>query len=1415
VRWRTSSAANGRVRYGPSPSDLSQSADDPTVGTEHLVSLEGLAPGTRYYYAVGTTDETLAGGDSSHFFLTSPPAGTAVPTRIWVLGDSGTANDNARAVRDAYYTFTGDTHTNLWLMLGDNAYPDGTDSEYQAAVFDMYPEMLRKSVLWPTLGNHDAHTADSGMLSGPYYDIFTLPRNAEAGGVASGTEAYYSFDHGNIHFICLDSYETDRSPAGAMVRWLEQDLMATAQDWIVAFWHHPPYSKGSHNSDSSSVLTEMRENVVPVLEDWGVDLVLSGHSHSYERSYLLDGHYGTSNTLTEAMKKDGGDGRIQGTGAYAKPTAGPAPHEGAVYVVAGSSGRTSGGTLNHPAMFLSLNELGSLAIDVSGRQLDVKFLNTAGVWRDYFTLVKGGGPPPVAEFTAQPTSGVAPLRVQFEDRSTNAPTLWDWDFQRDGVVDSTVQSPAHEYAAPGLYTVRLVAWSGFGSDSEIKPGHVCVRSADGLSDADGDAVADGADLCPCVLDPGQQDADADGRGDACDGCPNDPDNDADGDGICGEVDPCPHGAQADADTDGVCGSADNCPGNPNAEQTDEDGDDVGDACDNCPTAANADQADAEADGLGDACDRCPDDPGDDDDDGLCGSADRCAADPVNDADGDGVCGDVDNCPTVYNASQTDADGDGRGSACDNCVATANPSQSDLDGDGAGDACDGCPLDGANDADGDGTCGNWDNCSGIANADQANADGDAAGDACDGCPLDGANDADGDGVCGNLDNCPAIGNADQANADGDGAGDWCDGCPLDGANDADRDGICGDLDNCSAVANPDQADADGDGWGNACDEVTLEVRISASSDDAEESGSGSVSLGSSDLELVRESSNQTVGLRFPGITIPRGATIVNAYVQFKVDESDLEATTLTIGGQASDNAPTFTTTSKNVSSRQRTTASLTWSPAPWTSIGAMGSDHRTPNIAPIVQQIVSRSAWSSGNALVLVITGAGQRVAESYNGDAAGAPLLHVEYRACAGNDADGDGLADACDACPGDAQNDGDGDGVCGDVDNCPGVPNGNQTDADTDGVGDGCDACPNDPVNDTDGDGVCGDLDNCPAVANPEQTNSDADAAGDACDGDDDNDGLEDPTDNCPAIANPDQADGDGDGIGDDCDACPGDSGTGADGDGDGQGDACDRCPLDAANDADRDEICADLDNCPAAANPDQADEDADLRGDLCDACPLDPGNDGDGDGVCGNLDNCPAAANPDQADGDGDGRGDACDGATLEVRVVASSDDAEETGSGSVSLGSSDLELVRDSTNQTVGLRFTRITIPRGATIVNAYVQFKVDEADSEATTLTIGGQATDNAPTFTTTSKNVSSRPRTAALVTWSPSPWTSIGAAGPDQRTPNIAPIVQEIVSRAGWSSGNALVLVITGTGQRVAESYNGDAAGAPLLHVEYR
>ncbi len=385
------------VFFGESFEKLDRRATAAGKHTEHVIHVSGLEPGRKYYYAVGerksSEDRLYQTLDRSRYFYSAPIPGTHKSTRVWVVGDSGTANRKVAAVRDAFLSVNDGRPIDVWLMLGDNAYSTGTDLEYQQAVFEVFKPVLASTVLWPTLGNHDGGSASSATQSGVYYDIFTLPTRGQAGGTMSGTEAYYSFDYANVHFVCLDSYDSDRRPGGAMLTWLEQDLAATRQDWIVAYFHHPPYTKGSHDSDdrkdSGGRLHDMREMVLPVLEAGGVDLVLSGHSHAYERSYLIDGHYGDSRSLQPFMVRSRSDGRVTSGGAYHKARPGNAGHEGTVYTVAGSSGQTSGGRLNHPVMFLSLNELGSLVLDIEGDQLDAAFFDHRARRRDYFTMRKG------------------------------------------------------------------------------------------------------------------------------------------------------------------------------------------------------------------------------------------------------------------------------------------------------------------------------------------------------------------------------------------------------------------------------------------------------------------------------------------------------------------------------------------------------------------------------------------------------------------------------------------------------------------------------------------------------------------------------------------------------------------------------------------------------------------------------------------------------------------------------------------------------------------------------------------------------------------------------------------------------------------------------------------------------------------
>ncbi len=384
IRWRTDQSTTSKVWYGLTPNNLNMAiSSNGETHTNHEIDIADLNPDTKYYYAVGNENGYLAGGTSDHYFKTNPSIGASTTTNIWVLGDAGTGYDEQLDVRDAYYDYE-TASTDLVLLLGDNAYTDGKDWEYQNFIFDVYGEMIQRSAVWSCPGNHDYISCDVNNETGPYFDIFNFPKEGQNGGFPSGTERYFSFDYANIHFIVLESKFRPYHEA-----WLENDLAQNEQDWTVVLIHYPGYSKGSHDSDEDEVQTEIRENYFPMLEAAGVDLVLAGHSHSYERSYLLNGHYGYSNTLSSAMILDNGDGKIDGDGAYEKSAFGVNADKGTVYAVVGSSGKLSSTVdLDHPAMVYSEKALGSAALKIENDQLDFTFIDDQGQIRDYFTIKK-------------------------------------------------------------------------------------------------------------------------------------------------------------------------------------------------------------------------------------------------------------------------------------------------------------------------------------------------------------------------------------------------------------------------------------------------------------------------------------------------------------------------------------------------------------------------------------------------------------------------------------------------------------------------------------------------------------------------------------------------------------------------------------------------------------------------------------------------------------------------------------------------------------------------------------------------------------------------------------------------------------------------------------------------------------------
>ncbi|MEI6946626.1 metallophosphoesterase [Paraflavisolibacter sp. H34] len=397
LRWRTDVATDSKMEVGTAAGVYTLSATNSLKVTEHEVRISGLAPDTKYYYRFGSSTHSLQSGPAN-FFHTAPPPNTTRRIRIAAFGDCGTnANGYQVGSLSSYMERTGANPAEVLLLLGDNAYQDGTDAQYQAKFFNVYsPNILKNHVLFSAPGNHDYHTTTQAARTAPYYKNFSMPTAGECGGVPSGTKSYYAFDWGNIHFISLDSYGTENGKrmsdtTGAQASWLKKDLDANRREWVVVYFHHPPYTKGSHDSDGEGELVAIRSRFIRILERYGVDLVLTGHSHDYERSYLLNNHYGKESSFspaahaisTSSAKYDGSSNSCPYVTATGKG------NKGTVYVVSGSAGN-SGDLASgwpHNALPFAFNDGGMLYLEVEDNRLDGQFLRKNGSVADRFTLL--------------------------------------------------------------------------------------------------------------------------------------------------------------------------------------------------------------------------------------------------------------------------------------------------------------------------------------------------------------------------------------------------------------------------------------------------------------------------------------------------------------------------------------------------------------------------------------------------------------------------------------------------------------------------------------------------------------------------------------------------------------------------------------------------------------------------------------------------------------------------------------------------------------------------------------------------------------------------------------------------------------------------------------------------------------------
>ncbi len=308
-------------------------------GFDYFANLTNLNANTTYQYWV--EGKRCLGRECPKeygYFDTPPVRGSSYtdsnPLKVWVLGDSGSdfycSNTNTdvpcenESVRDGLlkcvdnyedYFATYEhpdffDNIDLVMMLGDNAYgktgtsdgiptyEGGSDVAHQVKVFDKYKKLLKYKTFWPTLGNHEVDHQEAIE----YYKTFSTP--ASDGTFTHNGEVYsrghYSFDYGNVHFVSINSEaesseDPDPTPIEEIAEWLKQDIhnarIYNNAKWVIVYCHHPIYTSGRHEESEPDSKT-VRDHILPVIDSLKVDLVLTGHNHHYERSYLVKGFHG-------------------------------------------------------------------------------------------------------------------------------------------------------------------------------------------------------------------------------------------------------------------------------------------------------------------------------------------------------------------------------------------------------------------------------------------------------------------------------------------------------------------------------------------------------------------------------------------------------------------------------------------------------------------------------------------------------------------------------------------------------------------------------------------------------------------------------------------------------------------------------------------------------------------------------------------------------------------------------------------------------------------------------------------------------------------------------------------------------------------------------------------------------------------
>ncbi len=361
VIWYTPTITTGILRYGPAPGNW-QNEITVAADSAHFVEVTGLAADRRYYYEVASPTTVYASG-AEYYFDTHPEIGCTKPFTFAAFGDIGMLEQVQFDVAARLKT---ESHSrDFSVLLGDIVYSSGARVDYKPKYFDVYQDMLRHEAWWGCLGNHDIR--DNGGLA--YFEFFVTPANNPY-----NREHFYSFDYGSAHFVVIDNeLHLEGAARTEQLNWIRadlQDAINRGQRWLIAFWHEAPYSGGTHSGDGFA-----KTNFIPIMDQFGVDLVLSGHSHVLERTFPMVNH-GVINTHPNQYTKNG--------------------HQpGTVYIVSGAGGEEE--DLEIPGLAEMAFQRGATGgyavITINQDTLSGHFMTKSGDKLDPYRIIKTGLPP--------------------------------------------------------------------------------------------------------------------------------------------------------------------------------------------------------------------------------------------------------------------------------------------------------------------------------------------------------------------------------------------------------------------------------------------------------------------------------------------------------------------------------------------------------------------------------------------------------------------------------------------------------------------------------------------------------------------------------------------------------------------------------------------------------------------------------------------------------------------------------------------------------------------------------------------------------------------------------------------------------------------------------------------------------------